>query len=183
MVRFMVAAVAFGLLIVPTVDASKNKRQKIIDFTVFERQSDDGPRHSPLFNASLLMGGEDGQFPSKMVFFNNDLYGSEDDLINQDQDAIIGYNQGHCVETVASEGFIAECFFTYVFDDGSLTANGPFNFNVTSGVLPSVLAVTGGTGDYASTQGEAAVSAGPAENFPSLQFDFKVKKLKISRRK
>lgn len=65
-------------------------------------------------------------------------------------------SQGHCVETVASEGFIAECFFTYVFDDGSLTANGPFNFDASSGVLPSVLAVTGGTGEYAFTQGEVS---------------------------
>ena len=63
-------------------------------------------------------------------------------------------SQGHCIETVASDGFIAECFFTYVFGDGSLTANGPFNFNATSGVLPSVLAVTGGTGNYTATQGE-----------------------------
>lgn len=62
-------------------------------------------------------------------------------------------SQGHCVETVASEGFIAECFFTYVFDDGSLTANGPFNFDADSGsVLSSVLAVTGGTGDFVFIQ-------------------------------
>ncbi|CAN0127275.1 unnamed protein product [Ascophyllum nodosum] len=172
MVRFIVASAAFALLLTfPTVDASKKK----IKFTVYERQSDDGPRHSPLF--TLPVGGEEGEFPSKMVLFNNDLYGSENGLINEDQDDIIGYNQGHCVETVASEGFIAECFFTYVFDDGSLTANGPFNFDAGSGsVLPSVLAVTGGTGDYAATQGEAALSAGPAEDFPSLQFDFKLKK-------
>lgn len=66
-------------------------------------------------------------------------------------------SQGHCVETVASEGFIAECFFTYVFDDGSLTANGPFNFDATSeSVLPSVLAITGGTGEYAAAQGEVS---------------------------
>ncbi len=64
--------------------------------------------------------------------------------------------QGHCVETVASDGFIAECFFTYVFEDGTLTANGPFIFDSESGVLPSVLAVTGGTGAYASYQGEVS---------------------------
>lgn len=65
-------------------------------------------------------------------------------------------SQGHCVETRATGGFIAECFFTYVFDDGSLTANGPFNFDADEGVLPSVLAVTGGTGEYASAQGEVS---------------------------
>lgn len=94
MVRFIVAtaAVAFALLAgFPAVDASKKKREKTIEFTVFERQSDDGPRHSPLF--TLPVGGEEGDFPSKMVLFNNDLYGSEDELINQDQDDLIGYNQ------------------------------------------------------------------------------------------
>lgn len=65
-------------------------------------------------------------------------------------------SQGHCVETVASDGFIAECFFTYIFDDGSLTANGPFNFDPEDGVLPTVLAVTGGTGEYAGTVGEVS---------------------------
>ena len=88
MVRFIVASATFALLLTfPTVDASKKK----IKFTVYERQSDDGPRHSPLF--TLPVGGEEGEFPSKMVLFNNDLYGSENGLINEDQDDIIGYNQ------------------------------------------------------------------------------------------
>eukprot|EP00752_Nemacystus_decipiens_P016743 g14981.t1 len=169
MVRFIVATVAFTLLLsFPAVDASK----RTMEFTVFERQSDDGPRHSPLF--TLPVG--EGEFPSKMVLFNNDLYGFEDDLIDEVEDETIGYNQGHCVETVISTGFIAECFFTYVFEDGSLTANGPFNFNADEGVLPSMLAVTGGTGEFLGARGEVAVSAGPAAFAgPSLQFDFKVK--------
>lgn len=90
--RFIVATVAFALLLsFPTVDAYKKKREKTVEFTVFERQSDDGPRHSPLF--TLPVGGEELEFPSKMVLFNNDLYGSEDDLINQDEADAIGYNQ------------------------------------------------------------------------------------------
>lgn len=85
MVRFIVATVAFALLLsFPTVDASE-----AIEFTVYERQSDDGPRHSPLFTLDV---GE-GEFPSKMVLFNNDLYGSEDDLINEDEANKTGYNQ------------------------------------------------------------------------------------------
>lgn len=67
-------------------------REKCIEFTVFERQSDDGPRHSPLFTLPVPVE-EDVQYPSKMVLFNNDLYGSEDDLIDEDQDELIGYNQ------------------------------------------------------------------------------------------
>jgi len=84
------AVVALALcLSFPTVDASERSRQKIKKFTIFERQSDDGPRHSPLF--TLPVG--EGDFPSKMVLFNNDLYGAEDDLINEDQGKKIGYNQ------------------------------------------------------------------------------------------
>lgn len=62
--------------------------------TVFERQSDGGPRHSPLF--SLEVGGDSGgekEFPSKMVLFNNDLYSAERDLLEEDEDNKIGYNQ------------------------------------------------------------------------------------------
>ena len=92
MLRFVVASMAFALLLsAPTVDASRKKRDTTIEFTVFERQSDDGPRHSPLF--TLPVGGEELEFPSKMVLFNNDLYGSEDGLIDEDEDELIGYNQ------------------------------------------------------------------------------------------
>lgn len=83
------ATVALALVLsFPTADASKS-RQKIKKFTIFERQSDDGPRHSPLFT---LPTGE-GEFPSKMVLFNNDLYGAARDLINEDEEKKIGYNQ------------------------------------------------------------------------------------------
>lgn len=91
MVRLI--SVAFALLLsFPAVDASRKKREKSIDFTVFERQSDDGPRHSPLF--TLAVGGEEGvEYPSKMVLFNNDLYGSAEGLVIENQDEITGYNQ------------------------------------------------------------------------------------------
>lgn len=87
-----VVAVAFALLLsVPTADASRKKRNKSTEFTIFERQSDDGPRHSPLFSLPVPEG--DVAFPSKMVLFNNDLYDAEDDLINEDEDETVGYNQ------------------------------------------------------------------------------------------
>lgn len=171
---FYATWLAFCIASLPVrVNATEN-RWKSEKFTIFERQSPDGPRHSPLF--SLDVGGDEGtDYPSKMVFFNNDLYGSAAGLVEEDSEDIIGYNQGHCVETVASDGFVAECFFTYVFHDGSsLTANGPFNFDPANGVLPTVLAVTGGTDDFKKYKGEAALSAGPGVDFPSLQFDFHI---------
>lgn len=69
-------------------------RNRIKDMTVYERQSDDGPRHSPLF--SLEVGGDSdvqNEFPSKMVLFNNDLYREEQDLLEENEDQKIGYNQ------------------------------------------------------------------------------------------
>lgn len=59
------------------------------------------------------------------------------------------------METVHTDGFIAECFFTYVLDNkGTVTANGPFLFDVDEGVVDSVLAVTGGTGNFKGAKGE-----------------------------
>ncbi|CAN0127203.1 unnamed protein product [Ascophyllum nodosum] len=171
-VAFVSAACATTSLflgLTPKVDANRIS----IKFTIYERQTDEGPRHSPL----LPVGEEEEGYPSRMVLFNNGLYGSETGLIEEDPHELIGYNQGHCVETVASEGLIAECYFTYVFDDGSLTANGPLNYDADAeGLLPTTLAVTGGTGEYFAAQGQTGLSAGPAVNFTSLRFDFELKK-------
>lgn len=102
MVRLILATtVALALaLSFPTVNASS--RQEIMKFTVFERQSDDGPRHSPLFT---LPSGE-GDFPSKMVLFNNDLYAAEEDLINEVEAKKIGYNQVRTRKTEAKRMYV-----------------------------------------------------------------------------
>lgn len=85
------AAMALVVMIVSharLVDATKKKRKMM---TIFERQSPDGPRHSPLF--SLPVGEEGDDFPKKMVLFNNDLYGSKEGLLAEDPKERIGYNQ------------------------------------------------------------------------------------------
>lgn len=97
----MIARVSvIGCCLVGTPTATKqtghggNGEKKMKDMTVFERQSDDGPRHSPLF--SLEVGGDsdvENNFPSKMVLFNNDLYRAERALLEEDEDQKIGYNQ------------------------------------------------------------------------------------------
>lgn len=74
-----------------TVDATRKKR-KSEKFTVFERISSQGARHSPLF--ALPVGGDEGMnYPSKMMFFNNDLYESDVTLVEEDPDYIVGYSQ------------------------------------------------------------------------------------------
>lgn len=89
---FYATWLAFCIASLPVrVNATEN-RWKSEKFTIFERQSPDGPRHSPLF--SLDVGGDEGtDYPSKMVFFNNDLYGSAAGLVEEDSEDIIGYNQ------------------------------------------------------------------------------------------
>lgn len=64
------------------------------------------------------------------------------------------------METYHTDGFVAECFFTYVlYDEGTVTANGPFNFDAEEGVVESVLAITGGTGRYKGAKGEVREAA------------------------
>lgn len=100
----MIAVVfVVGCCLVGTAAATEETRRggykkRMKDMTVFERQSDDGERHSPLL--SLEVEGdnheersEDNVFPRKMVLFNNDLYGEEDDLVEERRDNQIGYNQ------------------------------------------------------------------------------------------
>lgn len=101
MIAFFVFVI--GCCLVGTAAATKetrrgDRKKRMKDMTVFERQSDDGPRHSPLF--SLKVEGdnheqrsEDDRFPSKMVLFNNDLYGEEDDLFKERREYQIGYSQ------------------------------------------------------------------------------------------
>lgn len=102
MIAFCVFVI--GCCLVGTAAATKETRRgggrkkRMKDMTVFERQSDDGLRHSPLFSLKIEgdnneQGNEDDGFPSKMVLFNNDLYGEEDDLFKERSDYQIGYSQ------------------------------------------------------------------------------------------
>jgi hypothetical protein len=58
----------------------------------------------------------------------------------------VGTDQGYCVRTVAGKSW--ECFWTLVLKAGQITVEGPF---MDSG--DSLLAVTGGTGQYAGARG------------------------------
>ena len=93
-VAFVSAACATTSLflgLTPKVDANRIS----IKFTIYERQTDEGPRHSPL----LPVGDEEEGYPSRMVLFNNDLYVSETGLIEEDPHELIGYNQvGRCLK-------------------------------------------------------------------------------------
>ena len=99
--------------------------------------------------------GAAGDSAGDILTFANEVFDADDK-------AKIGTDQGVCFRTVPGKAY--ECFWTVNLDKGQITVEGPF---LDSG--DSVLAITGGTGEYAGAQGEMALSAigteGKAYNF------------------
>jgi allene oxide cyclase len=89
--------------------------------------------------------GATGDSAGDILTFANEVYDAEDK-------AKIGADQGVCFRTVPGKAW--ECFWTLTVDKGQITVEGPF---LDAG--DSVLAITGGTGDYAGAQGDMALSA------------------------
>lgn len=80
-----------------------------------------------------------GDSTGDLLTFANDLY----DETNTD---VVGSDQGDCV--LIEVGVSYECRWVNIFDNGSITVEGPFFLTG-----PSVLAITGGTGDYRGARG------------------------------
>jgi len=99
--------------------------------------------------------GDPGDSIGDLIAFGNPVY----DAANQQE---IGRSQGSCVRAVV--GQVYECAFTVVLPDGQLSVQGPF---ADSG--DTVLAITGGTGDYAGARGEMGLSARDDEG---AEYDF-----------
>jgi allene oxide cyclase len=99
--------------------------------------------------------GAAGDSAGDILTFSNEVFDADDK--NK-----IGTDQGICFRSVPGKAW--ECFWTLSLEKGQLTVEGPF---YDSG--DSVLAVTGGTGDFAGALGEMALSArgtdGKAYNF------------------
>ena len=81
-----------------------------------------------------------------------DILTFANDVFDVDDKNKLGTNQGICFRTVVGKAW--ECFWTLTLDKGQITVEGPFY-----DAGDSMLAVTGGTGDYAGAQGEMALSA------------------------
>ena len=94
--------------------------------------------------------GEEGDSVGDLLAFGNAIY----DEANENE---VGTSQGSCVRTVPGEAW--ECMFSVILDEGQISVAGPF-YDAGS----SVLAITGGTGAYASARGEMRLEAtGEAE--------------------
>ena len=89
--------------------------------------------------------GDKGDSAGDILTFANEVFDAEDK--NK-----VGTDQGICFRTLPGKAW--ECFWTISLDKGQITVEGPF---YDSG--DSVLAITGGTGEYADANGEMALSA------------------------
>jgi allene oxide cyclase len=89
--------------------------------------------------------GTDGDSRGDQLAFGNPVYDSADSRR-------VGQATGSCIRT--TPGVEWECAWTLRLDDGSLMVQGPF-FDARD----SVLAITGGTGDYAGARGSMRLQA------------------------
>lgn len=74
----------------------------------------------------------------------------------------VGTNNGWCIRTAVGKAW--ECFWTLTLPNGQITVEGPY---LDAG--DSVLAVTGGTGEYAGVRGEMTLHS---RNPEGSEYDF-----------
>ena len=99
--------------------------------------------------------GAKGDSVGDILTFANEIY-------DKDNKTLVGHDNGWCVRTVVGQAW--ECIWTLTTDKGQLTVEGPFYDS-----KDSVLAVTGGTGDYATARGEMKLHAHDAKG---SEYDF-----------
>jgi allene oxide cyclase len=99
--------------------------------------------------------GDKGDTVGDVLTFSNLVF----DEKNEKQ---VGTDQGWCIRVSVGKSW--ECFWTMILSDGQITVEGPFNDGA-----DSVLAVTGGTGAYASVSGEMSLHGRNAEG---TEYDF-----------
>jgi len=123
-------AIAVGSLIAVGPASAEPQELKVIEHATTDAVTDTGA---------------EGDSAGDILTFANEVFDADDK--NK-----IGTNQGICFRTVVGKAW--ECFWTLTLDKGQITVEGPFY-----DAGDSMLAVTGGTGDYAGAQGEMALSA------------------------
>ena len=99
--------------------------------------------------------GAKGDSVGDLLSFSNEVY-------DKDNKTLVGHDNGWCVRTAVGKAW--ECFWTLVLDKGQITVEGPFY-----DAGDSMLAVTGGTGDYATIRGDMKLHARDAKG---SEYDF-----------
>ena len=91
-----------------------------------------------------------------------DVLGFANPLFDSANKKQVGTDNGMCIRTAVGKAF--ECIWTATLSGGQLTVEGPF-FDAKD----SVLAITGGTGDYDQASGSMALHA---RNAQGTEYDF-----------
>lgn len=102
---------------------------KVARYTVVERATTD----------TVVDLTANGDSTGDLLTFHNELF-------DETNENLVGSDQGECVRIEV--GVSWECRWISIFDNGSITVEGPFY-----DAGPSVLAITGGTGDYRGARG------------------------------
>ena len=99
--------------------------------------------------------GEKGDTVGDLLTFANKVY----DAKNEKE---IGSDNGYCLRTAVGSAW--ECNWTLTLADGSVVVEGPFN-----DAGDSVLAITGGAGDFADARGSMKLHS---RNDKGSEYDF-----------
>jgi hypothetical protein len=99
--------------------------------------------------------GAEGDSVGDILTFANKVY-------DEDNETEIGSDNGYCLRTVVGEAW--ECHWILTLDDGQITVDGPFY-----DAGDSVMAITGGTGEYMSASGQMTLHA---RNDQGTEYDF-----------
>ena len=99
--------------------------------------------------------GAEGDSVGDILTFANKIY-------DEKNEKEIGSDNGYCFRTVAGAAW--ECHWILTLEKGQITVDGPFY-----DTGDSVLAITGGTGDYATASGQMTLHF---RNDQGTEFDF-----------
>ncbi len=99
--------------------------------------------------------GAQGDSAGDILTFANEVF-------DKDNANKVGSDNGWCARTVVGKAW--ECIWTLTLAEGQITVEGPFY-----DTADSVLAVTGGTGEYADANGTLALHA---RNDKGTEYDF-----------
>ena len=91
-----------------------------------------------------------------------DVLGFANEVYDETNTNKVGSDNGQCVRTAVGAAW--ECIWTITLDGGQLTVEGPFY-----DTADSVLAITGGTGDYMGARGQMTLHA---RNAQGREYDF-----------
>jgi allene oxide cyclase len=96
-----------------------------------------------------------GDSTGDLLTFNNEVF-------DEDNETVVGTSHGDCIRIEV--GVSWQCRWTTFLEVGSITVEGPF-FDSS----PSVLAITGGTGEFKAARGAMRLVA---RNDAGTEFDF-----------